>query len=85
VLENCSGAFLKEFADFDVDGFLGCTVSDTIRQANAGSSSPGIQIETPATLDTCLIENDCIGFDDMTLDVPGLKNCITSGAFASGF
>ena len=46
VLENCSDAFLKEFADFDVDGFLGVGLRVLVQDLHlapahaAGSNMP---------------------------------------------
>lgn len=77
VFETCSVELLDDWPRPDIGQFTGCMISSMIRAGNEEEAeSVGEDTVPPLTLDACLVNNDCIKFDGLQLDVDLLKQCV---------
>jgi hypothetical protein len=86
LIETCSPAFLQSWPNLDVDRFLECTVLRLLQIAHEKDESMQQQassIDAEGTLDTCMAEHSCIGFNDMALDTSRMRSCIGLSRFVS--
>jgi len=66
--ETCFSTFLKGWPSLNVGEFLSCMVTSFI--ANVYGT------ERSESLDGCLVQNQCIAFNGIDLDIPKLIDCI---------
>jgi hypothetical protein len=70
VFDSCFSNLLDGWPQLDTGGLVGCMVTAMIRVGNdAVVQEDGL----PPTLESCLVEHDCIRFDGLQLDGPRLN------------
>lgn len=77
--ETCIEFLTEAWPLPDTEGFFNCATSSLLYEDDELA-----RLETPKTLDTCLIQNECIGFDGFgRLDSWRLSHCIGLSIFVS--
>jgi hypothetical protein len=67
--------------------FVGCMINTLVQTGNSDdvAREEGSFMSSTETIDKCLVENDCIGFNGMQLDIFKLNRCIGIGSLVSQY